>query len=96
LKRKESRNKEGIPRERQIWISGPRGSTVWGSLEEAALYMTREAGVPVMAGQVLSALTLGIQICGMTFSHGKPGAGSGKRPTLLRRNFLEEGSRRVY
>jgi hypothetical protein len=99
VKRKKRRAEAGpgeAPRGRQIWIEGRRGRHVFDSLEAAALHISRDAGFPIEAWQVESALKLGFQLCGMTVSREKPEAGGGKRPPLLRRDALEGGIRRIH
>jgi hypothetical protein len=86
------KRKEERPREQQIWITHPLGYLVCDSLTDATLYASREAGIPLSEWQVAAALRSGRRLCAMAFSYTKPEATGEKRPALLRRNQLEEGS----
>jgi hypothetical protein len=99
VRRKKPRAEEGAGkagREKQIWIEDRHGRRAFDSLEAAALYMSKDAGFPFEAWQVMSALKRGFSLCGMTCSYTKPEAGDGKRAPLLRRNALDGGIRRIH
>jgi hypothetical protein len=99
VKRKERRVEEAEAaekREKQIWVTGPVGTTVCDGLAEAALYLTNEAGIPIAGWQVEAALRVGFALCGMVVSYTKPEIKREKRPPLLRRDQLEEGIIRVH
>jgi hypothetical protein len=83
-------------KEKQIWIGSRNGNIVCDSLKEAALYASKEAGVPVSEGDILAAITLGYPFCGMRYSYTKPETRHEARPPLLGRNALEEGIRRSH
>jgi hypothetical protein len=83
-------------RERQIWVTGGDRDRACDSLAGAALYASREAGVPISEWEVLAAVKLGFSLCGMRFGYTRPEHNREVRPPLLRRDQLEEGVRRMY